>query len=175
MKHPLLLSALSCLLVAPCFGQDIPPGLQPEPTEFRSFGEPSSAVAGDALDEAIGGFSEAWGSGDAGAVASYYADDAEWINAFGDVVRGSADLQAFLTWIFAQSDEATSAGETTNTRGISMRYLGGDVAVTHGQTTSTRGEARGGEETRQVHVTFVWAKLDGEWKIVHQMIMDARE
>jgi uncharacterized protein (TIGR02246 family) len=162
------------LLVAPCFGQDIPPGLQPEPTEYRSFGEPSSPEEGDALDEANRGFSEAWGSGDAVAVASYYADDAEWTNAFGDVVRGSADLQAFLTWLFSQDDEASSAGEKSNSRGISMRYLGGDVAVSHGQTTSTRGEARGGEGNRQVHVTFVWAKVDGEWKIVHQMIMDAR-
>ena len=174
MKHILLLSALSCSLVTPCIGQDTPPGLQPEPPEYRVFGEPSSPEAGVALEEAGRGFSEAWGSGDAEAVASYYADDAEWTNAFGDVVRGPADLRAFLTWMFARFDEATSAGETINSRRVSLRYLGGDVAVIHYQTTSTRGEARSGEETRQNHLTFVWAKVRGEWKIVHQMIMDAR-
>lgn len=105
MKHLLLLSALSCSLVTPCLGQDNPPGLQPEPPEYRVFGEPSSPEAGDALGEAGHGFSEAWGRGDAAAVASYYADDAEWTNAFGDVVRGSADLRAFLTWLFAQDDD----------------------------------------------------------------------
>ena len=48
------------------------------------------------------------------------------------------------------------------------------MAVAHGQTTSTRGETRSGEGTRQNHVTFVWAMVEGEWKIVHQMTMDAR-
>ena len=174
MRRLLKFSALSGLLVTPCFGQDDPPGLQPEPAEFRVFGTPSSPEAGDAFSEASRGFSEAWGRGDAAAVASYYADDAEWTNAFGDVVRGRADLRAFLTWLFAQDDEATSAGEMTESRLISLRYLGDDVAVAHGQTRSTRGEARSGEATRQNHVTFVWAKVEGEWRIVHQMIMDAR-
>lgn len=174
MKRLLLVPALSCLLVAPCSGQDDPPGLQPDPPEYRVFGEPSSAEAGEALGEASRGFSEAWGRGDAAAVASYYADDAEWTNAFGAVVRGPADLEAFLTWLFDADDEATSAGETSGSRLISLRYLDDDVAVTHGLTSSTRGEARSGEGPRRVHLTFVWARVEGEWKIVHQMIMDAR-
>jgi len=174
MRRLLLLSTLSGLLVTPCLAQDDPPGLQPEPPEYRVFGKPSSAEAGEALAVASRGFSDAWASGDAAAIASYYADDAEWTNAFGDVVRGPADLQAFLTWMFAQDDKATSAGEITEARRVSLRYLGDDVAVAHAQTRSTRGEARSGEGTRQNHLTFVWAKMEGEWKIVHQMIMDAR-
>lgn len=169
----LLLCVAMCSLVTPSFGQDRPPGLQPDPPEDRVFGAPSSPEAGAALREAIRGFSEAWGRGDPEAVASHYAADAEWTNAFGDVVRGPSDLRAFLTWLFSQDEEA-SAGEMVNTRRISIRYLAGDVAVVHGQTTSTRGEARSGEAIRQNHVTFVWATVNGEWKIVHQMIMDAR-
>lgn len=174
MKRLVLqLAATTCVVVTPSFGQDRPPGLQPEPPEYRTFGAPSSPEAGAALAEATRGFSQAWARGDAEAVASYYAMDAEWTNAFGDIVRGPADLRTFLTWLFSQNDEA-SAGEMTNTRGISLRFLAGDVAVVHGQTTSTRGQARGGEGIRHNHVTFVWAVVNREWKIVHQMIMDAR-
>jgi uncharacterized protein (TIGR02246 family) len=174
MKRLLLVPALFCLLANPSFGQEDPPGLQPDPPEYRVFGEPSSPEAGHALAAASRGFGEAWGRGDAAAVASHYAADAEWTNAFGDVVRGPADLRSFLTWIFASNDETASAGEKTSFRSISLRYIGEDVAVTHGRTTSTRGEARAGQETRRVQITMVWVRLEGEWKIVHQMIMDTR-
>lgn len=165
---------LVLLLVSPSFAQDDPPGLQPDPPEFRTYGEATSPEVGQALSAASRGFGDAWGRGDAAAVASYYASDVEWTNAFGDVVRGAADLEAFLNWMFARRDEAVSAGEKTNFQLISLRYLGDDVAITHGQTTSTRGENRSGEGPRRVHTTSVWARVDGKWKIVHHMVMDAR-
>lgn len=58
---------------------------------------------------------------------------------------------------------------------VSLRYVGDEVAILHGVTMSTRGEARSGTGERRVHTTTVLAKEDGAWRIVHQMIMDARE
>lgn len=175
MKPFLLHAALSCLLLTPCFGQDTPAEERPPLPEYRAFGEAASAEDAAALREVMQQFGEAWGRGDAEAVAAHYADDAEWTNAFGDVVRGADSLQVFLTELFSQDSDTTATGETMNYRPLSMRYLGDDVAIVHGVTTSTRGEARGGEGERRVHITYVYAREEGAWQIVHQMIMDARE
>ncbi|HEU0223803.1 MAG TPA: SgcJ/EcaC family oxidoreductase [Steroidobacteraceae bacterium] len=138
------------------------------------FGEATQEDA-QAIGALMRQFSEARQSGDAERAAAFFAEDVEWTNAFGDVVRGSDNLQKFLGWLFSQDEEGTTEGEATQYRPLSTRYIGDDVAVLHGMTLSTRGEARSGEGPRRVHLTFVLAKQHEEWRIVHQMIMDARD
>lgn len=175
MKPFPIAAALACLSATPCLGQIDPAGEGPEFPEFRVFGEAATATDGEAIQGLMLQFAAAWGSGDAEAVVACYADDAEWTNAFGDVVRGSAELEGFLTRMFAEDEDEISAEEQTNARSISLRFLGDDVAVVHGVTISTRGNARSDMSERRVHTTFVAAKEGGTWQIVHQMIMDARE
>jgi uncharacterized protein (TIGR02246 family) len=119
-------------------------------------------------------FSIAWGSGDAEGAASAYAEDVEWTNAFGDVSRGSEALERKFEQLFTDVDADASEGEETNYQPVSMRFVGSDVAIVHGVTTSRRGSGVDGSDERRVHLTFVMAKQGGEWRIVHQVIMDAR-
>lgn len=171
MKHLLL---LSCLVAAPCFAQDGPEGL-PELPEYRVFGEAASPEDAEDVADVMRRLGDGWGSGDSDAVAAVYSDDAEWTNAFGVVVRGADELTDFLGWMFSQDSDTTSAAESMSYQPLSLRYAGDDAAIVHGVTRSTRAGARSGEGERRVHNTYVLAKVEGEWRIVHHMIMDARE
>lgn len=176
MRIELMIAVHACLLAAPVLAQEEPPpGSYSTMPEYRVFGEPASPEDADAIQGLMRRFGEARRAGDARATAAAFADDAEWTNAFGDVVRGSDNLETFLGWLFSGDDETTREGESTQYRPLSLRYLGDDAAVLHGLTMSTRGEARSGEGARRVHITWVLAKQNGEWRIVHQMIMDARD
>jgi len=171
MKHLIL---LSCLLVAPCVGQNTPAGDADLP-DHRVYGEPASAEDAEAVSELMGRFGEAWGRGDAAAVAAAYAEDAEWTNAFGTVLRGPAEVRDFLTRMFSEDDAGASAGELSSYRRLSLRFVGADVAIIHGVVISMRGVSENYEAARRVHNTYVLAKQNGDWRIVHHMIMDARE
>ncbi|HSJ15678.1 MAG TPA: SgcJ/EcaC family oxidoreductase [Longimicrobiales bacterium] len=176
MRRRLLCTTLVCLLATPAFAQENPPpGSSSTLPEYEVFGEPASPEDAAAIMALMRRFSQARAAGDAEATAAAFADDVEWTNAFGDVVRGSDNLQTFLAWLFARDVEMTTAREVMEYRPVSLRYLGEDVAIVHGMTLSTRGEARSGEGPRRVHLTFVLARQGGEWKIVYQMIMDARD
>lgn len=175
MIRHLLCATSVCLLSAPAFAQEAPPpGSYSTHPEYQVFGEAASPEDAQAIRTLMEQFSEARQAGDAEATAAFFAENVEWTNAFGDVVRGSDNLQAFLGWLFAHDENNAAEGEAMEYRPLSLRYLGDDVAILHGVTLSTRGEARSGEGPRRVHLTFVLAKVDEEWEIVYQMIMDAR-
>ncbi len=163
----------SLLIATPCLGQDSPSAA--EVPVYRVFGEAASPEDAQALTEVLMQFGEAWGSSDAEAVAAVFTDDAEWTNSFGTTLRGADELATFLGRMFSEFSDTTSAGEEMSYRPVSMRYVGDDAAIVHGMTRSTRGEARSGEDERRVRTTTVLAKANGEWRIVHQMIMDERE
>lgn len=175
MKHLLLLATLMCLGSIPCLAQDSPSDVRQELPEYRVFGEAASAGDEEAIAEVMGRLGEAWGSSDPTGVAEVYAADAEWTNAFGVVVRGREALGDYLGWLFAQDSDTISAAESASYRRVSLRYVGKDVAIVHGVTRSNRSGARSGEGERRVHNTYVLAKKGDDWRIVHHMIMDARE
>jgi uncharacterized protein (TIGR02246 family) len=165
------------LLSAPSFSQDKQSSTEFPITlpEYKTFGEAPSQEDEEAIWKLMGKFSKARASVDAETVASCFAEDVEWTNAFGDVVRGRDNLQKFLERLFSEDDMGTTEGESLGYKPISTRYLGEDVAILHGVTMSTRGASRSGEGIRYVHISFVLEKKNGEWLITYQMIMDARE
>ena len=61
----------------------------------------------------------AWGSGDASALASIYSEDAEWMNAFGQVRRGSGAIEAYLGDLFKDQDEEMAEFEEQSGSAIS--------------------------------------------------------
>ena len=152
--------------------------------EFKVFGNPVSDQDKEAVWKVMEKLGEGWRTGDAGLVASCYAADAEWTNAFGNVEHGRENIQKYHQWFFkefnlgnANTDAENDPAEDKDKfegRGISIRYLGDDVAVSHGLTFTAMGKAAG-KELRKIHTTYVLAKQDGKWEIVHQMIMDERE
>lgn len=184
MRHRLRLAAALCVAASPAFAQGSPPaGTQDVPPagtystapEYKVYGQPASQQDAEAISALMRAFGQARGTNDAKGAAAAFSNDVEWTNAFGDVVRGSDNLEKFLTWLFAGDELGTTQGEGSNYKPISIRYLGDDAAVIHGMTQSTRGPARSGEGPRRVHLTWVVAKENDQWRIVHQQITDARD
>lgn len=184
MRHGLLFTAAFCLAAStalaqdspPAAAQDIPPvGTYSTSPEYRTFGGPASPQDAEAIRDLMRRFGQARSANDAKGAAAAFSENVEWTNAFGDVVRGSDNLEKFLAWLFAGDEVGTTQGEGVEYKPISIRYLGDDAAVIHGMTKSTRGEARSGEGPRRVHLTWVVAKENDEWRIVHQQITDARD
>lgn len=174
MKTSILLAALACLISVPAFAQESSNSDGPELPAYAVFSEPPSPADAEAIATLMRDFSIAWGRGDAAGAAAAYASDVEWTNAFGEVIRGSGELQRKLARLFTEDEAAVATGEETSYRPLSLRYIGDDAAIVHGVTTSMRGGAADGSAARRVHLTFVLAKRAGTWKIVHQVIMDAR-
>ena len=151
--------------------------------EYRTFGAPGSEADAKAISSLMSGFSSAWARQDVDAVVAAYAEDAEWVNAFGLVYRGHAELRQRFTDLFQRfpaprstdtAQEASSSSGGPPPGRISLRYVGSDAAVVHTFTESRWGPSRDESAVRRVMVTYVLGKRAGTWKIVHQMIMDAR-
>jgi len=186
MKHLLKFFIFVSLNVSTGLGQEntnndtlyLPDGayLYPNLPKFQVYGKPATPEDGEAMMSLLRRFGQAWGSGDVEATIATYADDVEWTNAFGVIVKGSDNLKNFFTWLFSR-DTTTAGGssETSNSKLISLRYMGDDVAIYHSMTLSSRGESRSGEGMRRNHVTIILEKKDDEWKIAYQMIMDERD
>lgn len=151
-----------------------PAQVQP-PSGMRIFGKPASRADTDSIYAVLRRLSDGWERADADATVATYADDAEWTNAFGRVMRGRAELHAFLAELFA--DTVGTQGRTTSFAPLSMRYVGTDVAVFHSyqETTGQRSPRGTAMESRRIHSTLVLGKRAGQWRIVHQMIMDQRD
>jgi len=67
--------------------------------------EPAGAEAVEdvrAITAIVERWTRAFPAGDAGPLADEYADDAEWINAFGVARRGGAAIAAFLQELFGR-------------------------------------------------------------------------
>ena len=142
--------------------------------EFVTIGAPASEEDLAAIREVLMKGGVAWGSGDASALASIYSEDAEWMNAFGQVRRGSEAIEAYLGDLFEDQDEEMAEFEEQSGSAISLRFIGDDVAIFHGVTRSTRMGALEGAEERRVHNTQVLEKRGDTWMIVHDHISDAR-
>ncbi len=92
----------------------------------------------------------------------------------GIVLRGHDELGDFLTGMFDHFDAEVAEEESSNVVRLSTRYLGPGVIV-HSTNESTRTTNRDDlAKPRRVHRTVVLERRQGEWKIVHVMIMDAR-
>ena len=139
MRGHTLFAILLFLLPAAAIAQEgPPPGSYSTLPKYKVFGEAAPEDA-QAIGTLMRQFSEARQAGDAERTAAFFAEDVEWTNAFGDVVRGSDNLQKFLDWLFSQDEEGTTEGEAMQYRPVSIRYLGDDVAVLHGDDVEYEG------------------------------------
>lgn len=146
------------------------------PTEPRVYGKAASTADGDSIRAVLTRYGAAWRARDATGVAAAYAEDAEWTNAFGRVMRDRAQLEAFLRGQLF-TGQTGQPGRTVLDRLISFRFLGADAAIGHmyseteGQV-SPKGVPMG---YRRVHNTIVLGRRAEGWRIVHHMIMDQRD
>lgn len=142
----------------------------------RTYGQPASPEARQAIDALIEKHKDAWARQDTDAYIVLHSEDTEWINAYARLFQGSEPLADFIEHrLFPAFDPRTSREEIANMRTISVRYLGNDAAVVHMYTDSRRGPARNeAEDVRRVHVHLILGEEGGQWKIDHTVIMDAR-
>src|SRR5215510_12731228 len=87
----------------------------------------------DATDEAVirkalENWNEGWDTFNAQLASMDYADDADWLNAFGVKKKGRAEIEKFLAEIFARPDLKEARFKTT---GLSIRFISPDVAVVY--------------------------------------------
>lgn len=143
---------------------------------FRTLGEPASAADAKAVAGVLDAFREAWGAQDVDAIMALHAEDLEWINAYARMFQNAADLERFLAdRMFPNFDPAVSRQEVENMKLVSIRYVGDDAAVIHAYTDGNRGPSRNaGETVRRTHMHFVLESRPEGWRIVHEVIMDAR-
>jgi len=108
-------------------------------------------------------------------LAGVYADDADWVNAFGSVKRGPTEIVEYLRGLFA--DANFEAGRLVAPPQSRLRRLSDDIVL-----VSTRLEirdqglvGRGVIARRDNHsLRALQRQQDKSWKIVSEMYMDAR-
>jgi uncharacterized protein (TIGR02246 family) len=111
---------------------------------------------------------------DADKLTGVYSADADWVNAFGTVKKGSDEIIGYLRGLFA--DENFAAGEATSPPEVAIRVLTPDVALVsmHLQITGQKLIGGGEIELRDnFSLRVLHRQPDGSWPIVSEMFNDA--
>jgi uncharacterized protein (TIGR02246 family) len=113
---------------------------------------PEDEKAIQAVAEAFG---RAFDAGDAKKVAELYADDAEFIDEYGNLIQGRPLIEDFYSSIFQERQGASIEIAMT-----SLRFLGPDVAKEEGQT---RLKPKEGHPVTNRRYTVLFVKQQGRW------------
>jgi uncharacterized protein (TIGR02246 family) len=104
-----------------------------------------------------------------------YTDDADWVNAFGSVKRGAAEIIDYLRGLFA--DANFNDGQLVSPPRSNIRSLSENIAVvsTH-LRVSGQGLIDGGAiALRDNHSLHILQKQpDARWQVASEIYMDAR-
>jgi len=120
-----------------------------------------------------------WAARDAKLASSIYAEDAQWMNAFGRRKNGRAEIEEFLKWLFSHPGEKNTKSANTPDvpRESSIKFIRPDVAVIYSYREVIGQMSDSGKEMpkRKIHVTQIATKERGKWLIANEVIMDERE
>jgi uncharacterized protein (TIGR02246 family) len=111
---------------------------------------------------------------DAEKLVGVYTADADWVNAFGTVKKGGAEIVSYLRGLF--SDDNFNAGVLKAPPETSLRVLSPDVVLVsaHLQVEGQKLVGGGEIEVRDNHSLRVLQRQeDGSWLIVSEMYNDA--
>ncbi len=132
----------------------------------------------DAKDEAVirkalENWDEGWERFNAQLASMDYADDADWLNAFGVKKKGRAGIEKFLAEIFTRPDLKEARFKTT---ALSIRFISPDVAVVYTDFEGVGQRTPSGKEMakRQGHQIRVLTLTSDKWLIVSHFIMDEK-
>jgi uncharacterized protein (TIGR02246 family) len=131
---------------------------------------PDDRAIADTVGRLFNGFTRR----DADALTQVYAADADWVNAFGSVKRGSAEIVSYLRGLFA--DANFNGGRLAALPQNRLRRLSSDVVTvsTHLRIEGQGLVGGGSIPVRDNHSLRVLQKqADGRWLIVSEMYMDA--
>jgi uncharacterized protein (TIGR02246 family) len=138
--------------------------------EFSSLPQADQEAIGRTLLALRSGFQER----DADPLADVYAADADWVNAFGSVKKGGAEIVAYLRELFA--DDNFNAGELKAPPTVVMRVLTPDVVLVSAHLQVLGQKLVGGgeiEERDNYSLRVLQRQSDGRWLIVSEMFNDA--
>jgi uncharacterized protein (TIGR02246 family) len=132
--------------------------------------QPDQDAIGRTLLSLMAGFQ----SRDVEKLAGVYSDDADWVNAFGTVKKGGAEILAYLTGLFA--DDNFNAGRVIAPPEVTIRVLTADVVLVSAHLRVEGQMLIGGaeiEERDNHSLRVLHRQPDGTWPIVSEMYNDA--
>jgi uncharacterized protein (TIGR02246 family) len=103
-----------------------------------------------------------------------YSSDADWVNAFGTVKKGSDEILAYLRGLFA--DDNFNAGELKRPPDVVVRVLTPEVVLVSAHLQVAGQQVIGGgeiEERDNYSLRVLRRQPDGSWPIVSEMFNDA--
>ena len=141
-----------------------------DPSDLSSLPQADQDAIGTTLIALLTGFRER----DADKLVGVYTDDADWVNAFGSVKKGSNEIVAYLRALFA--DDNFNAGKLKAPPESTVRVLTSDVVLVsaHLQVEGQK-LVDGGviEERDNFSLRVLKRQTDGRWLIVSEMYNDA--
>ena len=132
---------------------------------------PDQAAIAATLGRLTRGFTER----NADLLDGIYSDDADWVNAFGSVKKGNAEIVAYLHGLF--SDANFNAGQLVAPPTSRLQKVTDDVVVLSTALQVTGQLLVGGQEIalRDNHSVHVLARRGGgQWLIVSEIYSDSR-
>lgn len=127
-----------------------------------------------AIGETLGILLKSFAAREAEPLKRIYAEDADWVNAFGSVKRGAGEIVPYLEGLFA--DKNFNDGRMVAPPQNRLRRLSDEVvAVSSHLRIEGQGLVGGGAiPVRDNHSLRILQKqADGSWLIVSEMYMDA--
>jgi uncharacterized protein (TIGR02246 family) len=129
----------------------------------------------EAIGTTLGALLTGFGQRNADLLVGVYADDADWVNAFGTAKTGAAQIVEYLRGLFA--DANFDAGQPVAPPEARLRRLTDDVVIvsTHIKIRG-QGLVGGGQiAVRDNYAQHVLQRQpDGRWLVVSELFMDAR-
>jgi len=117
------------------------------------------SVEEQAIFNETAAFAEAWSKGDSTAAASFFADDATRVGAFGDVQHGRVEIQAAYHKLLHQ----TMPGAVVKQERGKVRMLSSELAIWQAGIEII---PSGGGPSMKGHVVQVMNKVDGRWLVL---------
>ncbi|HXB64531.1 MAG TPA: SgcJ/EcaC family oxidoreductase [Solirubrobacteraceae bacterium] len=139
-------------------------------SQLSSLPQADQEAVGNTLISLRTGFQER----DANKLVGVYSADADWVNAFGSVKKGSDEIVAYLRGLFA--DANFSAGTLSAPPEVAIRVLTPEVVLVsaHLQVEGQKLLAGGEIELRDNYsLRVLHRQADGSWPIVSEMFNDA--
>ncbi len=114
---------------------------------------------------------QSWEKFDAAILQGDYADDADWLNAFGVRLKGGARIVEFVSTVVKR---ANVQGRQTTWDEPVIRFVRPDVAVVYRDYKTVGHKTPDGKEMpqRNTHSTWILTKDSEKWHIASQVISD---
>lgn len=125
-----------------------------------------------AIRTIVNHWQQMWDSFDSSYLKDDYADDADWLNAFGVRFQGRAKILEFMAGMMKRPN---MQGRKTTWEEPRIRFLRPDVAIAYRDYKTVGQNALDGRAMpeRNTHGTWVLTKDAGKWHISSQVISDS--